>query len=556
MRCLRKRRGQFGLESAIIILGIIVAIIAIVNATLAWSDVLETSFVGLITDMPAFDYDIEDGVETGNENFELYIMIRSISFYVFLAAMFVAGVSFVLEHVNWFPPETAVNIISKSVFYLIFFFLFPVLWDFVAVMVEESALWILNPENPDEPTQRVGFVFERLGAIEVPEVSFDAIVAGIGDPVGVFEGFFLNVFLAAFKAIVLIIFIFMVFIIGTIRMVFTAVLIIGLPVILGLSLVPWFYGISKKLLEALSGLMVAPVIAALVIVAGSAYLVSIDDAAANGDAGSFEKGEIAQWFSALAVMALAVFIPVILVPILGSLVSSLTTITTGGVASGAMLTGMTGMGGIRGGFGALRGFTSATMGTASPSWLQMVKAGFSRPGMTAFAKGSGAGTVGGLGAGSAAAAGASVGAIHGGSSATSRALGRMGADMIRNVGPGEMRMGIRMGEKAILQSEQESLLKELTSIEKELQTDLISNMKNIERGEEILSNPELTSLFLAERHKYIANYRNLSTNLKEELENNENQLIKHHPAAVGMLSERMNMNNKGIKKDQRDAQLE
>lgn len=532
MRCLRKRRGQFGLESAIIILGIIVAIIAIVNATLAWSDVLETSFVGLITDMPAFDYDIKDGVETGNENFELYIMIRSISFYVFLAAMFVAGISFVLEHVNWFPPETAVNIISKSVFYLIFFFLFPVLWDFVAVMVEESALWILNPENPDEPTQRVGFVFERLGAIEVPEVSFDAIVAGIGDPVGVFEGFFLNVFLAAFKAIVLIIFIFMVFIIGTIRMVFTAVLIIGLPVILGLSLVPWFYGIPKKLLEALSGLMVAPVIAALVIVAGSAYLVSIDDAAANGEAGSFEKGEIAQWFSALAVMALAVFIPVILVPILGSLVSSLTTITTGGVASGAMLTGMAGMGGIRGGFGALRGFTSATMGTASPSWLQMVKAGFSRHGMAAFAKGSGAGTVSGLGAGSAAAVGASVGAIHGGSSATSRALGRMGSDMIRNVGSGEMGMGIRMGEQAIVTNEHNNLAKKISAIESELEKDLIGNMGNIDAGEKMLNDPQARDSFLNELHKGVVGYNRMSEEMKTKLDDGILQYMHKHPAAI------------------------
>ena len=76
----KTRKGQFVLESAIIIIGII---IAIVNATLAWSDVLESSFVKLITDMPVFEYDVSNGEETGNENFELYMLLRNISFYIF-----------------------------------------------------------------------------------------------------------------------------------------------------------------------------------------------------------------------------------------------------------------------------------------------------------------------------------------------------------------------------------------------------------------------------------------------------------------------------------------
>jgi hypothetical protein len=44
---LRSRRGA--LDAGIIILGIIVSIVAIVAATLTWSDVLEVSYVNLIT---------------------------------------------------------------------------------------------------------------------------------------------------------------------------------------------------------------------------------------------------------------------------------------------------------------------------------------------------------------------------------------------------------------------------------------------------------------------------------------------------------------------------
>lgn len=483
----KTRKGQFGLESAIIIIGIIIAIIAIVNATLAWSDVLESNFVKLITDMPVFEYDVNNGEETGNENFQLYMLLRNISFYIFLAAMFVAGISFMLEHINWVPPETAINIISKSVFYIIFFFVFPALWDLSATMVEESSLWILNPEDPQNPIQKVEFIFSKLGAIETPEVSFDGIVAGIGDPVGVFEGFFLNVFLAAFKAIALVIFVFLVFIIGTIRMVFTAVLIIGLPVILTLSLIPWFFGITKKLLEALTGLLIAPIIASIVIVAGSAYLGTIETST------ELEQGAIQQWFSALAVMALAVFIPVMLVPMLGSLVSTITTMTTGAVSSGAMLTGMAGMGGVRGGFGALRGFAGAQFGTAHPSWLEMAKVGFSRPGMSAFVRGSGTGSLEGLGAGSAVAAGTTLGAVPGGDHSIGHTLGRMGSHMMRDVGVQEVQMGVRMGENQIVTNEHRNFANEIATIENDLSIDRIGNMGNIDAGQKILNDSQVTN---------------------------------------------------------------
>ena len=539
------RKGQFGLESAIIIIGIIIAIIAIVNATLAWSDVLESNFVKLIIDMPVFEYDVSNGEETGNENFQLYMLLRNISFYIFLAAMFVAGISFMLEHVNWVPPETAINIISKSVFYIIFFFVFPALWDLSATMVEESSLWILNPEDPQNPIQKVEFIFSKLSAIETPEVSFDGIVAGIGDPVGVFEGFFLNVFLAAFKAIALIIFVFLVFIIGTIRMVFTAVLIIGLPVILTLSLIPWFFGITKKLLEALTGLLIAPIIAAIVIVAGSAYLGTIETST------ELEQGAIQQWFSALAVMALAVFIPVMLVPMLGSLVSTITTMTTGAVSSGAMLTGMAGMGGIKGGFGALRGFAGAQFGTAHPSWLEMAKAGFSRGGMTAFVKGSGTGSLEGLGAGSAVAAGTTLGAVPGGDHAVGHTLGRMGTHMMRDVGAQEVQMGIRMGENQIVTNAHRNLANEIATIENDLKTDPIGNMGNIEAGQRILNDSQARDSFLNEHHKRIIGYNNMSDEMKKKLDDGTLQVMQQHPNAIGKLAESVKeLEGKGIKKSQ------
>ncbi|MCE2507195.1 MAG: hypothetical protein J4F36_12175, partial [Nitrosopumilaceae archaeon] len=281
----------------------------------------------------------------------------------------------------------------------------------------------------------------------------------------------------------------------------------------------------------------------------SAYLGTIETST------ELEQGAIQQWFSALAVMALAVFIPVMLVPMLGSLVSTITTMTTGAVSSGAMLTGMAGMGGIRGGFGALRGFAGAQFGTAHPSWLEMAKAGFSRPGMSAFVKGSGTGSLEGLGAGSAVAAGTTLGAVPGGDHAVGHTLGRMGSHMMRDIGVQEAQMGTRMGENQIVTNAHRNLANEIATIENDLSMDRIGNMSNIEAGQRILNDSQARDSFLNERHSQIANYEKLSDEMKKKLNDDSLQIIQQHPAALGKLENTDKFAKNGIVKNQLKTNL-
>jgi hypothetical protein len=51
-----------------------------------------------------------------------------------------------------------------------------------------------------------------------------------------------------------------------------------------------------------------------------------------------------QWFSSVAVLALATFVPTILVPLLGSLFSSMTNIVSSGVGFGGMIHGASHLG--------------------------------------------------------------------------------------------------------------------------------------------------------------------------------------------------------------------
>ncbi|WP_179368127.1 hypothetical protein [Candidatus Nitrosotenuis sp. DW1] len=326
-----------------IILGIIVAIVAIIGATIEWSDILKITYVDLMTKIPQFEYDVQDGHEVGNRNFEIYQILRNISFLIMGILILFAGLSFMFEHMTFVPPDTGFRILSSSVLFVFFFFFFPMLWDLLANTVEQLSKWILNPEDPTKPIANVDYLLKCLtlgcpetkhpedGGIQTPNFTLDEIVAGLTDPLGTLKNIFLTTFLAAFKAIAFLIFMFLTFLIGTIRQVLTAIVIIGLPLILMFSLFPFFKRITDRFIDTLLGLLIVPIFSALVIVSGVAQLQTL--VTQNSD-------PVTEWFAALAVMALGTFMPAMLVPMLGSIISSVSSITTGAVSTGVIVTGM------------------------------------------------------------------------------------------------------------------------------------------------------------------------------------------------------------------------
>ena len=369
----QKRRSVF--DSGIIILGIIVAIIAIIGAAIAWSDILKITYVDLMTKIPKFEYDVQQGHEIGNKTFEIYQILRNISFMVMGVLILFAGLSFMFEHLNFVPPDTGFRILSSSIIFVFFFFFFPMLWDLLANTVEQLSKWVLNPEDPSHPAANVDYLLKCLtlgcpgtshaegGGIQSPNFTLDGIVAGLTDPLGVLKNMFLATFLAAFKTIAFLIFMFLTFLIGTIRQVLTAIVIIGLPLILMFSLFPFFKRITDRFIDALLGLLIAPIFSALVVVAGVAQLQTL--VAQNPD-------PITEWFAALAVMALGTFMPVMIVPMLGSIISSVSSIATGAVSAGVMVTGL----GAGRSIGSI-GHAADDMSQPSSSGISIAKAAFS-----------------------------------------------------------------------------------------------------------------------------------------------------------------------------------
>lgn len=306
-----------GLDAGILLVAVVVAAIAlvlVVNGVILPE--IGSAFVSVMVNMPKFNFGFTGGDgffgESGNENFHIYERLRIVSFIILgVVGTLSAGIVF-LEQIELFPKGTALDIIGKGVMLIPFFLIFPLLWDNLAFAIEELAKYILNPDDPSNPGANVEWVFRTLGAITPPDVNWDDVLEFLTNPGEAGQVIFRDVFLSVFKALIAAILTFTMYMIGTIRIVLTAVLMTGIPIILALNLVPWFKKATTPLINTLLGLMLAPIFSALTIVTGQAYIQAAD------------LPPLLEWIATAATAMLAVGFPSILAPVLGGLTSQVT----------------------------------------------------------------------------------------------------------------------------------------------------------------------------------------------------------------------------------------
>lgn len=370
-----RHRDAFGLDSLIMIVSAIVIIGIMVGISRVFNGELESSYVSLTTSMPMFDQTGQyNGTGPGLYNpasplLSVYGMLRSGTAWAMGALLVMAGVFFMLEQADMVRPSTAFGIISKGTLYFVLLFGFPPLWDLYSYAVEAGSRQILGPPANGTAPAPVARVFGTINGMgisqgKVPNVDNSVLdnliqlfngspmVSGFTDQGKAFILGLVGGLIALGAS-------FLTYLFSAIRQVLTAVLIAGLPVILLLSLVPWFHGISRRLLDTLFGLSIVPVFSSLVMVTGAAYLASIS---------SHPVEE--QWFAAVAVLTLATFVPTILVPLLGSMFSSVTSMVTSGIGYGGMmatLAARTGQGAVSGATGAVGAAQQQSIAYAIPN---------------------------------------------------------------------------------------------------------------------------------------------------------------------------------------------
>ena len=336
-----------GLDAGVLTMAILIAVVAfILFINVYLIPEVGNWFLDAVVKMPRFDYTYQNG-EQGNANFNLYRQLRTIAFPIIIIALTLTAVYLMGEEFDVFRKGQAFSTLAKGIIIIIFIFTFPSFWDAYASGIEGLAKWILNPNNPNQANQKVSQLWQMVGSIQAPSVDWDTILQFLLNPNDAAQTIFRDVFLAVFKAFIAALLTFLMFVIGVVRIVLTGILADALPLLLALTLIPWFEGIVKRLIDVLIGLSLAPVFSALIVVAGLAVIQSE------------LFGPLQQWLASITVAFLAVSFPTIIAPLLGPVVGQMTTIMTGGLLAGTLLGGSAVVGAASGAVRAVTGLMQA-----------------------------------------------------------------------------------------------------------------------------------------------------------------------------------------------------
>lgn len=379
---------------------LLVFVTAIIGVAVNMSGFLDVVYMDLTLTLPKFDYKITNGMETGNETFEAFQQMRFIGAGVLGVALVYAGIVRFLENESAGIVQRGISnqIIANSLTFVIFFVAFPPMWDIGADMMDNLATWVLNPLysfDPDrpcpiewydtpsiileeynnsqykthlsgwsdtttdvdraefvcEPGFKVRYVFDQMmGTTDVERIESAYMSEGLDleNLLNDLESFasekFVNVFLGLTKALVTINVLILAFVIGIMTDVLIGMIIAALPIFLFMTLIPNAKNIANRFVDALPALFLLPLLSATVIVVGASFLADVQDDGAD----ETENTILYKWVAAIGIVFLAVSLPVILVPMLGSATSMATQAVTSGIQTSAMVTGMAATGALRG----------------------------------------------------------------------------------------------------------------------------------------------------------------------------------------------------------------
>ena len=301
----------------------------------------------LITDMPTFyDYDDVtgemildiDGNPQTNERVDLYWLLVQISAIILVFVGIAAVLGYLFESVKIIHPGTALRLFGKILLFLPLFLIFPFVWDVYAILIENFAVFLLDPfDSGVAPADRTALLWNTMGSVVPPDaLDLDAWGEALADPGTFGQGLLKDVFLGLFKGFAVMFMTAMMFIISTIRILLTIILAMSIPLILTLGLIPFFAKVKGMLINNLVGLSIAPIFSALVLTTGLAYLDST------------ELPAMQDWFASLSIGFLAVFFPVMLAPILGQITTQVGQMVTTAITAGSIVGAVAGQGALGG----------------------------------------------------------------------------------------------------------------------------------------------------------------------------------------------------------------
>ncbi len=501
----------------------------------------------------------------------MYGLMVKIAMGIFVVLIMLAGVSYFFEEFNLVRPGTAYGMLAKLVILIPIYLVLPYLWDTVALVIESSSLYLMDPFGGD-PHSRTARLWCLMGSVAC---SIDGTTSV--DPVGIFddvggydrdgtldleswneslqnplfgEDLLVNVILSLFKGFAVMFMTAMMFVLSAVRVMLTEIIIVAFPLVTAIGLIPWINTgrISAMFQQNLVGLAMAPIMSALVLSVG---ISTID---------SQELPPLRMWFQLLSVGFLAVFFPVMLSPMLGNLSTKVgsmvsSSMTSASVAGSGALRGIThgagqasaamqGVSGIVGGAasGAVAGsagsgFSSASVGTATSgaslgrmSVLDRIKV---------YGMAGAAGLVGGLGSGmvqsatqqmgmGSAASGVSGQMIHGGDARIQNAAydalaGSAAREVTRKMESAERAVAPHVFEDNTLVNPGESL------------NAMIHNARPLDAGRSMTDDPDARERFLDSARRD-AGLDGAPPEARKKFDDEVTRQIGRHPVGAGRMT--------------------
>ena len=461
----RRRRGFLFTMPLMLGMGVIM-----LAAMIAISQVFVTvggpAVPDLLADMPTL-FEYEDGRRTpeglpplsgppgpelaeSHPSLAMYSLMVQAAFGIFAVLLMLAGVSYFFEELSLVRPGTAQAMAARMAVLAPLYLALPLVWDTAAILIEHSALYLMDPFGGD-PRARTAQLwcmmgsaactvggttvspldaFGDIGAFDRDSaLSLDSWSGALQSPLAG-EGFAVNVLLALFKGFAVMFMTAMMFVLSAIRVMLTEVVVVAFPLVSAVGLIPWINTsrISDMFQQNLVGLSVAPLLSAVVLSVG----VSAID--------SQGMPPLRAWFQMLSVGFLAVFFPVMLSPMLGNLSSKVGEMVSTSIKS-ASSAGSAGLqGAVRGVSQASEGLGSAAAGVPSALMGSSARATLGER-VRMYAGAGAAGMLGGLGSGALSSSAARLGA--------GKAAAEASAAMASSAGERARGIGLNTGGRAV-----------------------------------------------------------------------------------------------------------
>ena len=216
-----------------------------------------------------------------------YYMMAGIGYVILTINVLIAVIYWIFEDTPLVQQKQSMTMIKKSLEVGVFIMIIPIVWDPLAIFVENAALFIMSP-NGMYAGDVAAQVVLRAGAVQFPEVNLDKIASdiinsplgptnAIGETIGKSsQSFFVEIILSLARAQATVMTLISMFIVSIVRIEVTMIAVMMYPIAAALGITPIFNNnkLTGEVNAHIIGGLTAPIVGAIIFTVGYSSLLA------------------------------------------------------------------------------------------------------------------------------------------------------------------------------------------------------------------------------------------------------------------------------------------